>query len=159
MFTVRAAPPAHYDWIAKRANLIIGSNFGAIEAIDDAGRILGMVGFDGWTPNAVSMHVALDSPIAARRLLKVAFWVAFVDSKKGVVLGLVLSTNKRALKLDRHLGFTEIARIKDGWAVGVDTVVFQMRREECRWIDQLTDETRAMESDDLLSVIRSRRAA
>lgn len=109
--------------------------FKAIEAIEERdGRILGMVAYDGWTPNACSMHVAIEEPIAVRRLVRPAFRIPFVELKKQVVIGMVLSTNLKALKLDEHLGFTIRGRIPDAWAPGVDLILLSMRRDECRFL-------------------------
>jgi hypothetical protein len=132
---LREAPREHYPWIAQRADLNIGPGFRAMEAIDGE-RILGMVAFDGWQVNSCCMHVALEAPIAARRLLYPAFRYAFVLEGKGVVVGAVLSTNEKAIALNRHLGFSEVARGRDWCARGVDLVWMEMRRENCRWIQQ-----------------------
>jgi hypothetical protein len=132
---ILAANPAEYVWIAKRAEVAIGPQFRAIKAVDEVGRIHGMVGYDGWTGNAVSMHVAIDNPAALRHLLVPGFRIPFVEFRKGVALAMVLSTNARSLKLVPRLGFAETHRIRDGWAVGVDLVMFEMRREDCRWLD------------------------
>lgn len=134
MIEVRAAPPEHYGWIASRAQLIVGSAFRAIEAVDANGNIIGMVGYDGWTPNSCAMHVAIEKPIAVRRLVRPAFGIPFLELKKHVVLGTVLTTNEAALKLDLHLGFTKLTTIRDGWKEGVGIHLLEMRRENCRWI-------------------------
>lgn len=128
---VRQAPAEHYAWIAERAQLVIGDQFRALEALD-GDRILGMVGYDAWTLNACNMHVALDSPIAVRGLLPQAFELPFKSI--GVVTCNVVSTNERSLRLVRHLGFKELTRVRDGWAVGIDMLLFEMRREDCKWI-------------------------
>lgn len=135
MIVVREAPPDHYAWIVERAGLMATPGFKAIEAIEERdGRILGMVAYDGWTPNACSMHVAIEEPIAVRRLVRPAFRIPFVELKKQVVIGMVLSTNLKALKLDEHLGFTIRGRIPDAWAPGVDLILLSMRRDECRFL-------------------------
>lgn len=131
---VYTAPPEHYPWIAKRAQLVIGPGFSALEAVDDAGRIHAMVGYDGWCPGSVSMHVAMDNPAAMRSLIKPAFAIPFVQIEIPIVKGMVLSDNPRALALDLHLGFKEVARLRDWWAPGIDVILLEMRREDCRWI-------------------------
>jgi len=133
---VGPAHPSHYQWIAERAGLFIGPAFRAIEAIDDSGRIHGMVGYDGWTDNAAHMHVALAHPAAARHLLGPAFRIPFAELGKGLVIATVLSTNARSLALMPGLGFVEKCRIRDGQKVGVDIVLFEMRREQCRWLSR-----------------------
>lgn len=131
---VRPAHPDHYAWIAQRAGLTAGPSFRAIEAVDEAGRIHGMVGYDGWTENAVCLHVALENPACLRHLLKPGFGIPFVELGRGVALASVLSTNERSLALVPRLGFRFAHRVRDGWKPGVDVVWFEMRREECRWI-------------------------
>jgi hypothetical protein len=130
---VTPASVADYAWIAKRANLRVGADFRAIKASDATG-IRGMVGYDGWAPNSVSMHIALDSPAALRSLLRPAFRIPFLEFRFGTVTALVLSTNERSMRLVEHVGFSEAGRLKDGWAKGVDQVIYQMRREDCRWL-------------------------
>jgi hypothetical protein len=98
------------------------------------GRILGMVGFDHWTPNGCQLHVAADTPAAWPCLVRSMFQYVFGERKKGVVVGWVLSSNERCLSLAMGLGFVEVARIRDGWATGVDLVGIEMRKETCRWL-------------------------
>lgn len=129
---VGPAPPEHYRWIAERAHLVIGDTFSAIEAVDKKGLIAGMVGYDGWTPNSCCLHIALDRPIALRALVCEGFATVWRTGRT-VALASVLGTNERSLNLVRHLGFREKTRIHDGWMKGVDLVLFEMRRETCRW--------------------------
>lgn len=149
------ATAEHYPWLAERAGITVGPLLRAIEVVDDKGEIKGMVGYDGWTPNLVCMHVALEapmairalpgsedsSPFAGRRFINAAFGIAFM--RRNVVIGQVIATNRKALELDLHLGFREIGRIRDGWQPGIDLIVLEMRREECRWIPVELRERRA----------------
>jgi RimJ/RimL family protein N-acetyltransferase len=131
---VREATRDHYAWIAQKANLTSGPEFRAIEAVDDAGRIHGMVGYDGWTPNAVTMHIALENPAALRSLIRPAFRIPFLSLGRGVAMASVLGNNARSLALVRSVGFREACRVRDGFAVGVDLVIFEMQRADCRWL-------------------------
>lgn len=108
--------------------------FKAIAAVDDAGNIHGMAGFDSWTENAVHMHIALDSAISLRTLLIPIFEYAFVQANRGVALATVRAENVRSRRLVEHTGFTEVYRVKDGIRVGEDLILYQMRREDCRWV-------------------------
>jgi hypothetical protein len=131
---VRAAPPEHFDWILSRTGCARTDGFRAIEAVDPDGRIRGMVAFDLWTVNSVQMHLALEAPVVLRSLLRPAFTYVFEESDRGVAIGIVPAHNARALELDKHIGFREAHRIKDGWAPGDDLVVLEMRKHECRWL-------------------------
>jgi RimJ/RimL family protein N-acetyltransferase len=132
---VRAAHPEEFGWLVERAECAITPGFRAIAA-EDQGRIVGMVGFDGWTPNSVTMHVALDSPACLRSLLPEIFDYAFRQAGKGLALGIIPAGNERSVNLAKRVGFREAYRVRDGWSVGEDLIVLEMRREECRWIPQ-----------------------
>jgi RimJ/RimL family protein N-acetyltransferase len=131
---VRAAPKEHYTWLTDRAGLVASSEFRAIEAVDGDGRIAGMVGYDSWTPNGVFMSVALDNPIYARTLLPHAFQYPFVEAGREVAVVLVRSDNERSRRLVQHLGFKWAYIIKDGWAKDIHLFLYEMRREDCRYI-------------------------
>lgn len=131
---VQWAPAAHLPWLFDRVGCLPTGEFRALEAVDDAGSIRGMVGFDRWTDNAAEMHVALESPWVAKTLLRPAFEALFVRLGRKVALGTVLSSNEKALRFDAGIGFREVHRVKDGHSDGVDLVFMEMRREECRWL-------------------------
>jgi RimJ/RimL family protein N-acetyltransferase len=131
---VHGAPKAHHEWIAARAHLVPDAGFRAIEAVDDLGCIVAMVGYDGWMDNACCIHIALERPTALRHVLKPGFRIPFVDLGKAVLIAKVLSTNERSLALVRNLGFREVCRGKDWVRPGIDLVVHEIRREECRWV-------------------------
>jgi RimJ/RimL family protein N-acetyltransferase len=134
---VRAAPVEHYGWILQRIGLAPTGRFRAIEALDPrTGEIRGMVGYDGWTHNAVQMHIALASAAALRPLLRPAFAYPFHEIGLGVVLAPVVASNARSLALVAHAGFTEVCRIRDGAELGVDMVLHEMRREHCRYLGE-----------------------
>lgn len=130
---VRASPPSHYVWLCQRAGCCPTTGFRAIEAVE-GDRILAMVGYDHWTRKSVEMHVAIDDVRAALPIRLPAFSYPFEEIGLDVVWGRVRSDNERALRLDRALGFREVFR-GVGWVDrGVDAVIMEMRRGECRWI-------------------------
>lgn len=133
---VRAAPPHHFQYLVERAGVYPSHLFKAIEAIDEKGTVHGMFGYDGWTPNAVVMHVALDSPLALKHLLRPAFLYPFVQVGLGIALCAIRGDNLKSIKLTEHVGFREVYRIKDCFGQGIDQMIYEMRREDCRWIEQ-----------------------
>lgn len=134
MTRVVAALPHDFGWIQQRTGCGRTAGFKAIKAVDDSGRILGMVGYDGWTENAVQAHMAVETPIAWRALTGPAFAYPFLEAGKSVILAIIPASNARSVKLARRFGFRETYRVRDGWAVGEDLVLLEMRREECRWL-------------------------
>lgn len=128
------APEGMFPWLAERAKISVSPALRAIAAIGDDGQIAGMVGYDGWLPGACAMHVALDDPRALLTLRHHAFEIPFTRYGFAFVMAPVLSTNERALDFDRRLGFHEKTRFADAFGKGVDLVLLEMRREECRWL-------------------------
>jgi hypothetical protein len=135
---VRAMPPERFSWLAERAKLTIHPGFGALEAVNDRGETVGAVGFDGWWPGAVAMHVALEHPAALRHLLRPSFGVVFDAPPRGfgkaAATATVYSTNDRSLALVRHVGFRHVHTGRDYAGSGVHVEFFEMTRAECRWI-------------------------
>lgn len=125
----------HLAWLAERAGCLRSTELRGLAAVGH-GRLVGVVGFDDWRPNAVGMHVALETPTACRGLLRAAFDLPFVQLGLGMVTARVRSDNTRALELARHLGFSEAWRCRDGWAPGVDLLHLELRREACRFVEQ-----------------------
>ena len=130
----QAAPREHYGWLIERAGAPLTGAARAIEAVDAKGVIRGMVAYDFWTDNAVFAHVAVETPIAWRSLLPAIFDYPFNEAGKGVLVAMVSGDNLKSLRMCSHLGFRVAHRIKDGKAQGVDMVMFEMRRDECRYI-------------------------
>lgn len=147
-FRVQASVPQHFYWLKGRTGCALEDGFRAIEAVDEHdvdwcpacgrwhGLIRGMVGFGSWTPNSVSMHVAVEHPIAVRTLAPAAFEYAFLQAGKKLVVGVTPGDNAKALAFNKHIGFREVYRLKDGWSDGVDMVIQEMHRHECKWLKE-----------------------
>lgn len=131
--TVRAATSEEFAYLTERTGYVPGSGFRAIVQ-EVGGRVVGLVGFDGWTPGAVWMHVAVDVPGACRGLLRESFCYAFEQAGRSLALGMVRASNAPSRRLAERLGFSECGRLRDAWSVGEDVVLLEMRREDCRWI-------------------------
>jgi hypothetical protein len=131
---VRGAKGEAWAWLHNRADIVPSPEFKAIEAVDDHGRIHGMVGFDGWTENSVVLTIALDNASCLRSLLFPIFDYAFNQAGRGIALAMVRGGNKRSLRLCKHVGMEEVHRVRDGISIGEDIVIFEMRREHCRWL-------------------------
>ena len=136
MTRVVAASPEDFDWLVERTQCAPTLGFRAIKAIDETGRILGMVGYDGWTENAVQAHMAVDTPMAWRAMLGPAFAYPFQECGKGVILATIPAGNARSVHLAKRFGFVEVFRVRDGWVLGEDLLLLEMRREACRWLNE-----------------------
>jgi hypothetical protein len=133
---VQASQPKGLEWICERTGLVPTADTRAIEAVDSTGAVRGMVAYEGWTQNSVRVHVAVDTPLAFRHMLRPAFEYPFVAAGRGILIGIIPASNARSVRFNRHVGFVETHRIRDGLRAGVDLILFEMRREQCRWLTE-----------------------
>lgn len=129
---ISATRPEELGWIRIRTGVVLSPSAKGIKATDRLGVIRGMVAYDCWTPNSVTAHMAVDTPIAWRSLVRPAF--AYPFQTRGLILGIIRSSNVRSVETAERLGFTLAHRVRDGYATGDDSLLFEMRREDCRWI-------------------------
>jgi RimJ/RimL family protein N-acetyltransferase len=123
--------------LQKIPNLAYCSDTTGLVAVDmDKNETIGVVIFDSWTVNSVQAHIIIDNPMVLRHgFLEEAFDFAFNPkrSDRKIITGLVKSNNKAAQKFDKHIGFEERYRIKDGFSDGVDLIHYEINRDNCRW--------------------------
>jgi RimJ/RimL family protein N-acetyltransferase len=129
---VRQAPKEHFQWLIERAQCAPSPGFRALEAVD-GDRIVAMVGYDLATATMVQLHIALDHPAALRHVLEPGFRWAF-SGKIRLALCAIPALNRASRDLVERLGFRQTYRIEDGWDEGEDLVLYEMRRDECRWL-------------------------
>lgn len=122
--------PVIWQWMNRNTNLPWSSDLRTIAAMRDDGTIASAVAFNAWTENACWMHVAFDGKHGLTRALwRAAFEYPFLHCGKDAVYGLTPKHLTEALSMNRKLGFRQIAET-------VDCVMFEMRRDECRWIKE-----------------------
>ena len=132
---IRAATTGDFAVLTGATGYVPPSNArGLVSEVE--GRVLGLVVLDTWTPNSAHIHVLVRATIACRHLLQAALTYAF--QHVGVLLGVVRAANAQSMRLAQRSGFREVQRVADGWQKGEDLIVFEMRREECRWIERAT---------------------
>jgi hypothetical protein len=125
-----------WAWMQKQARPIRCEDTQGIVAYDEHGKIVAMAAFDGFTADSCNAHVAITNPLVIRAgFLNEVFRHLFVVCDRKRVFGLVASNNRKALNFDLKIGFTEVARIPDGYETGVDYVVVRLDKEDCRWIE------------------------
>ena len=123
------------DWLVRMMNHPLPTETVCIGQEVD-GQLAAVVGYCSFMPKACQMHVAAVGEVnwASRDLLWAVFDYPFNKLGVSVIIGQINADNESALRLNRHLGFKEIAKIADAHMDG-DLVIMTMRREDCRWLD------------------------
>ena len=96
-------------------------------------EIRAVVVFCGFYGKSCMIHVASEGKHwMTKNFLKKVFDYPFNTLKLKVIIGTVAGNNEKALKLNRHLGFKDVAFIPDAHENG-DLVILEMRPENCKW--------------------------
>lgn len=136
-YTFKALTQPHeWNWIADRAECNACSDTKGIVAYNEEGMLVAAIALDSWSYNSVAIHVAIEDKWVFRHgFAEECFNYIFNVCERGILLGATPSNNEKALKFNRHLGLKPIYTIKDGYAVGVDYIVQELRKEDCRYIE------------------------
>jgi hypothetical protein len=127
---IRAASPSEIAFICAKLPIPYSQ---AMRGVRNAGA---MVIYDGWTPNSVQCHIFSSGPrfILDKVFVREVFTYPFIQCDKGILYTVTPESSRESLSLSKALGFREVFRQKDGWEVGVDMVVKEMRRNDCRYL-------------------------
>lgn len=119
-------------WVAQRTG---GEYYGGGQGIGwvHEGILIAGAFFENYNGQTVMGHIALDTHITPRKWMRFCFRYVFDQLKVKKVVGIVDSTNEKAIRYDKHLGYVHEATIKDGGRHG-DSLIFTMTREQCRYL-------------------------
>jgi len=120
-------------WLCSRIGLVPSQNIKCIGNVVD-GQIIGVVGFDGYNGASVMMHVAGEGNWCTRSMLFATFDYPFKRLHCRVVIGLVPSGNKEAIKFNERIGFKLENELHGAHPDG-SLLLMTMRPEECRWME------------------------
>jgi hypothetical protein len=127
---------ADWEWIKSRAKILLVEDTSGL-VVENNGVIQAIAVFDSFTRNACNVHVAIENP----RVIKHGFLNEigrhlFHVCGRSRIFGLVPSNNAKALKLNKHIGMQEVSCVPNALAEGVDYIIMEMKKEDCRWIEQ-----------------------
>lgn len=129
-------PATDWDWINDRVAIQRCEDTGGIMAVDEiTGKTLAAVVFDNKTQNSIQVHMVIDKPMVFRHgfmncVCDVLFNVLGVTR----LYGLVPANNEKAVKLNKHLGFTVKATLEEAYEIGVDYLIMEWKRENCKFL-------------------------
>lgn len=102
------------------------------------GGIGAMAIYDRWTHTAVEMHAYSAGPqyVFRPEFCRAMFHYPFAEQNKMLAFAVTPCDNIASIALARFLGFREVFRIRDGWNLGTDMVIQEIRRENCRFLEK-----------------------
>lgn len=117
-------------WVADKANIYVNEDCQGIGYLSDGNLIAG-VSYERYTGKSIMVHQRVDRPTPK------GFWFAVVDypfNDLGVkhLIGLVDSTNQKAMKINLKMGFKIEATIADAGSEGGDLMIMKMSKDDCK---------------------------
>lgn len=131
--------PSDWGWVNQQVGILQVEDMSGIMAIDaDTNQTVGACIFDNWTSNSVQSHFMLTNPLLLKHgFIEECFDYAFNHSDKKFIYGFIPGDNEKAIKLNLHMGFTEILRLPEAFRDGVDYVVMELKRENCKYLRKI----------------------
>ena len=98
------------------------------------------IGFTAFVGKTCQIHVVnFNKKYTPRKLLWATFDYPFRQLGLESLIGIVNSNNEQAMKYDQNLGFKEVHRFAGLHDDGGDIVVFELKKDECRFIKELAN--------------------
>lgn len=136
MRQIVASTPEHLQFLCAELEYVPAPNLKGITLLSDGEPVI-VIGYDCWTSGSVAMHQWIKHPKYVQRdILREAFRYPFEIGNLQVVIAVVRSDNPKALKLDKRIGFQEVAVIPNAYGPGVDMHILQLPRHQCKWYHQ-----------------------
>ena len=106
--------PVIWQWLNKRINLPWSTDLRTMAVMRKDSSIACAVAYNCWTQKTCWMHVAFDGPHGLKRSLwRAAFHYPFVTVGLDAVYGLTPKRFEEALRMNKRLGFCQIAETSD----------------------------------------------
>lgn len=135
----RAMVPSDMYYFKQRLDFAASEDMRGLVAYDmDTAKTLAIFVMHDWTATSASVHQVIFNTLVLRHkwLEEVAHFM-FDIAARLKVYGLVPDNNVKALSMNEKIGFEEVARLEDAVDIGVDYIVMELRRENCRyWVSE-----------------------
>jgi RimJ/RimL family protein N-acetyltransferase len=104
---------------------------------DTTHEIEWVTGYTSFIGKTCQMHFwSAETGYTPREFLRVAFDYPFNQAGRDTIFGICNSLNTKAMKYDAKVGMEEVIRFPAMHDDGGDLVLFQMRKDKCRWIKE-----------------------
>lgn len=125
-----------WGWIRKHVEVLRVEDTSGIVAVDsNTGELLAACVLDNWTPNSVQCHLVIANPLVFKHgYAERVYGYVFNEKDISKMIGTVPSNNTKAIKLNKHFGFTELVCIADVFREGVGCVLMELKRENCKYL-------------------------
>lgn len=125
-------PMIHRQFMPRAAQPTVCEDTRGIVALKD-GKPVAVCVLDSWSASSCQIHIWIGDPFVLKHGFAEEVFSFVFDSGRVKIIGVTPSDNEQALRFIKHIGFQEIYRVKDGYEVGVDYVVTEIHKDDCRY--------------------------
>lgn len=131
--------PSDWGWVNQQVGILRCEDTTGIMAINsEKNETVGACIMDNWTQNSVQCHFMLSSALVLKHgFLECCFGYMFSTCNVKYVYGLVPANNEKAVKLNRHMGFTVKTTLEEAYEENVDYLLMELKRENCKFVHPL----------------------
>lgn len=98
----------------------------------DTAETLAIFVAEDWTSNAANVHqVILNSMVLRHGWFEEIADFMFTRAGRKKMFAVVPDGHTKALSLNEKIGFTQVARLEDAVADGIDYLILELKRENC----------------------------
>lgn len=128
-----------WEWFVEKTHVIRCEDTQGIVAYDGRG-IAGVFVCDSFSVDACCTHLALENPLCIRRgfFSEIARHL-FVTLQRKRVFGQVPDNNTKALRLNKKIGYVEVARVPNAVQEGIGYIIMDMTPESCRFFAPMSE--------------------
>lgn len=129
-----------WAWVCEQVPILRVEDTGGLVAFDeDTGKLQAACMWDNWTKTTVQVHLIIVNKFVLKKgfLEEVADYL-FNHCNRKAIYGFVPSDNIKALRLNSHLGYTVKAILEDGIDEGIDYIMLELKRENCKYLPKET---------------------
>lgn len=133
MYKYTVMDKASFEWFNQQVPVLAVEDSCGIVAINEKNEYIGGCVLDNWTETSVQCSFLIESPMLLRDKFfhKCATFI-FNEMGRELVYVLVPSDNEKSLNFVTRMGFIEQARLIGAFKEGVDYVILELRKENCR---------------------------
>ena len=136
IYKVRRLVAEDWGWVNDQVPLLQVEDTNGIVCTDGGtgDRAAAMV-LDNVTPTTVQVHFMVKDLSALRHgFHRDCFDLVFNHLGKRTMYGLVPANNEKAIKLNKHMGFTIKCVMEEAFSAGIDYLLMELKRENCKYL-------------------------
>ena len=90
---------------------------------------------DNWLNRCVQLQFVCTNSMALRHgFIEACFDFVFNEQGMNSAYAMIAENNKASLKVAKHMGFVEKTRLTDAYDDGIDFILFEMLRKDCKYL-------------------------